>query len=76
MKKSPRRERFEKIAANRVAGVLKGLDSLEKCSNKNNYEYGDEDVKKMERALKEKVNEVIRSFSKELEKGKDIEFKF
>lgn len=76
MKKSPRRERFEKIAANRVAGVLKGLDSLEKCSNKNNYEYYDEDIRKMERALKEKVTEVIRSFSKELDRGKDIEFKF
>ncbi len=76
MKTSPRRERFERIAANRVAGVLKGLDSLEKCSNRNNYEYNDDDVKKMERALKEKVAEVIRSFSKELDRGKDIEFKF
>ncbi|WP_431123353.1 hypothetical protein [Flagellimonas flava] len=76
MKKSPRRERFEKIAANRVANALKTLDSLEKCSNKNNYEYNSDDVRKMEKALKDKVNDVIKAFTKELEKGKDTEFKF
>jgi len=71
-----RRNRFEKIASKRVANILKGLDSLEKCSNKNNYEYNPTDVKKMEKALREKVSDVIKSFSKELDKGKDNEFKF
>ena len=48
MKDSPRRLRFEKVAANRVASILKGLESLEKCSNKNNYEYNSSDIRKME----------------------------
>lgn len=76
MKDSPRRARFEKVAANRVANILKGLESLEKCSNKNNYEYYPDDIKKMEKALKDKVSDVLKSFSKELDKGKNSEFKF
>lgn len=76
MKDSPRRARFEKVAANRVANILKGLESLEKCSNKNNYEYNSGDIKKMEKALKDKVNDVLNSFYKEINKGKSNEFKF
>jgi len=76
MSDSPRRLRFEKVAANRVANILKGLESLSKCSNKNNYEYSQTDIRKMEKALKDKVNETIKSFMKELEKGKTNEFKF
>ncbi|MEL0642921.1 hypothetical protein V6251_00915 [Olleya sp. Ti.3.14] len=76
MKDSPRRIRFEKVAANRVANILKGLESLEKCSNKNNYEYNYDDIRKMEKALKDKVNDILKSFNKELDKGKNNEFKF
>ncbi len=76
MADTSRRERFEKIASKRVANILKGLDSLEKCSNKNNYDYNPTDIKKMEKALREKVNDVLKSFSKELDKGKNNEFKF
>jgi len=76
MKDSPRRTRFEKVAANRVANILKGLESLEKCSNKNNYEYNSNDIRKMEKALKDKVNDILKSFNKELDKGNNNEFKF
>jgi hypothetical protein len=76
MKDSPRRVRFEKVAANRVANILKGLESLEKCSNKNNYEYSSSDIRKMEKALRDKVSDILKSFNKELEKGKNNEFKF
>ena len=76
MVKSKRRIRFEKVAGNRVTNIIKTLDSLEKCSNKSNYEYNDEDVRKMERALKEKLNNVFKSFSNVINKGKIAEFKF
>jgi hypothetical protein len=76
MKDSPRRLRFEKVAANRVASILKGLESLEKCSNKNNYEYNSTDIRKMEKALRDKVSDVMKSFNKEIDKGKKNEFKF
>jgi len=76
MKDSPRRVRFEKVASNRVANILKGLESLEKCSNKNNYEYNADDIKKMDKALRDKLSDVLKSFNKELDKGKNNEFKF
>lgn len=76
MKDSPRRTRFEKVAASRVANILKALESLEKCSNKNNYEYNSDDIRKMEKALRDKVSDVLKSFNKELDKGKNNEFKF
>lgn len=76
MGKTEKRNRFEKVAASRVAKTLKLLDSLEKCSNKNNYEYDSSDVRKMEKALKDKVSQVINSFTKQLDKGKEDEFKF
>lgn len=76
MGNTEKRNRFEKVAANRVAKTLKLLDSLEKCSNKNNYEYNSLDVKKMEKALKDKVGQVINSFTKQIGKDKENEFKF
>ncbi|MEM6737944.1 MAG: hypothetical protein AAGC64_12800 [Bacteroidota bacterium] len=76
MAKSTRRNRFEKVASNRVSNILKALDSLEKCSNRNNYEYSEEDVRKMEKALKDKLNNTLKSFSNEIDRGKEIEFKF
>ena len=76
MKESPRRARFEKVAANRVANILKGLESLEKCSNKNNYEYKKDDIRKMEKVLKNKLTDVIKSFSKEIDKSVTGNFKF
>tara|TARA_R110001599_G_scaffold175636_1_gene367713 strand:+ start:431 stop:661 length:231 start_codon:yes stop_codon:yes gene_type:complete len=76
MKDSSRRTRFEKVAANRVAKILKGLESLEKCSNRNNYEYNSNDIRKMEKALRNKVSDVLKSFNKELDKGKNNEFQF
>ena len=76
MKESPRRVRFEKVAAKRVANILKGLESLEKCSNKNKYEYNKDDIRKMEKALKDKLTDVIKSFSKEIDKGVSGNFKF
>lgn len=76
MAKSTRRTRFEKVASNRVSNILKSLDSLEKCSNRNNYEYLEEDVRKMEKALKDKLNSTLKSFSNEIDRGKDVEFKF
>ncbi|MEI9946227.1 MAG: hypothetical protein WDN26_18645 [Chitinophagaceae bacterium] len=35
--------------------VLNDLESLSRCANKKTYEYADEEVNKMMRALREKV---------------------
>lgn len=50
-----RRERFRKVASKRVQKVLDGLDNLSKCSNKRNYDYDDEEVAKMIKAIKEQT---------------------
>ncbi|MEP4094594.1 hypothetical protein [Reichenbachiella sp.] len=74
--KSEKRKRFEKVAGGRVNTILKTLDSLDKCSNKNNYEYTEADIRKMKSALINKLNEVMRSFSNTKGAKKDDEFKF
>ena len=61
-KTSIRRERFTKIAERRVNKVLDGLDSLGKCSNRNNYEYSEEEVRKIFREIERKVKEIKLQF--------------
>lgn len=66
-----RRNRFEKIASKRVQKVLDDLDLLSNCSNKNNYEYSESDVKKMMSALRAKIKQLETSFSGQKGSGKD-----
>ena len=70
-----KRDRFEKIASNRVQKILDGLDSLSKCSNKNNYEYNKDDIDKMISVLRSKMKHVENSFRQNIEKENN-KFKF
>ena len=54
---SVRQERFIRIVESRVNKVLDNLDNLGKCSNKRNYEYTDEEVRKVFREIDRKVKE-------------------
>ena len=47
MEKSLKRQRFEKVASNRVQKILDFLNLLQNCSNRNNYEYTEDDVEHM-----------------------------
>lgn len=76
MEKNSRRKRFEKVAGNRVNRLIKTLNSLSKCANKNNYEYDESDIKKMIRVLREKLSDVENEFSGQLNKESKSEFKF
>ena len=69
------RDRFKEIASRRVDKVLSSLSSLEKCSNSYNYEYNQEDVKKMNAVLKTKFGEVKAAFEKGVKKNNE-KFKF
>jgi hypothetical protein len=60
--KETNRERFVRIAERRVNRVLNDLDSLGKCSSCKNYEYSDEDVRKIFRVIERKVREIKSSF--------------
>lgn len=76
MEKSKRRARFEKVGGNRVNIILKTLTNLSKCSNRNNYEYSEADVRKMFKAIKDRVASVEKQFSGELDRRRGTEFKF
>lgn len=74
--KSTRRERFESVAARRTQKVLDFLDILTNCSNKTNYEYTDEDVRKMFSAIKEKVKSTEAAFGNAINRSEKDKFKF
>ncbi len=69
-KPKSRKERFKDVAGRRVQKVLDDLDSLSKCANKSTYEYTDEEVRKMMRAINEKTTLVKLAFSASSKTGK------
>ena len=75
-KKWTRRERFENVAARRTQKILEFLDSLANCSNRNNYEYNENDIKKMFNAIKDRVKTAEAAFDKELNRSEKNKFKF
>jgi hypothetical protein len=70
-----KRKRFENIASGRVNRIINSIQSLQKCSNVYNYEYNEEDVRKMMSVLKKQMDELKASFNNGLSKG-NKEFKF
>jgi len=74
--KSTRRLRFENVAAKRTQKILNYLDSLSKCANRTNYEYDEEDIKKMFKAIKDQVNNCEGQYNNELKKKSKNQFKF
>ncbi len=69
-KPKSRKERFKDVAGRRVQKVLNDLDSLSNCANKSTYEYTDEEVRKMLRAINEKVTLLKVAFSASSKAGK------
>lgn len=72
---SEKRKRFIKVASRRVDKVYQAIISLENCSNTYNYEYTEDDVKKMNAVIKSKFDEMKLSFKKGLSKNNE-KFKF
>ncbi len=75
VKTSPKKERFNNVAGRRVQKVLDDLDSLSKCANKSTYVYTDEEVRKMMRAIREKIKFLDAAFNSGAKSGKQT-FKF
>jgi hypothetical protein len=73
--KNIKRERFEKIASNRVQIILDTLTRLGNCSNKNNYDYSKEDIEKIFKTLKEKLRETEIIYASKLSKMNQTNFK-
>jgi len=67
-----KRTRFIRIAESRVNKILTNLDNLGKCSNKRNYKYSENDVRKIFREIERKIRETKFLF----ENGKDKQKRF
>lgn len=65
-----KRERFKRIVENRTNKIISMIDLLGNCSNKNNYEYTDEDVKNIFNAIESSLKISKMKFTEKQEKGK------
>lgn len=75
-KKSLRRERFESVAARRTQKLLDLLDIIGNCANKSNYEYTDDDIRKMFAAIENKTKNIKALFGNAISKEEKNKFKF
>jgi len=66
---SKKRERFIRIAERRVNYVLDNLERLGNCSNRRNYEYYEDDIRKIFNEIEKKTKE-IKAVFQEVPKGK------
>ena len=73
-KPESKRERFHRIAANRMQNILIEMNRLSNCSNTANYEYTERDVQKIVKTLNEKLSEIKVSLKTGLNKTKKFKF--
>ena len=76
MAENAKRERFTKVASNRVQNVLHYLDLLKNCANKSNYEYTQEDVDKMFNEIGRVLRDVKAVYASEQNKQNSKGFSF
>ena len=65
-----KRERFVRIAENRTNKILEQIRLLGNCSNKHNYEYDDEDVKKIFAVIEQELKQTKSKYSAQSNKEK------
>ncbi|MCE2496389.1 MAG: hypothetical protein J4F31_07420 [Flavobacteriales bacterium] len=66
-----KRERFKNVAGRRVQNILDGMDSLSKCANRSNYDYDNDDIAKMMKAIKDKVKVLEASYTSNTKSSKN-----
>lgn len=76
MEKSEKRLRFEKVASSRVQKIIDYLNLLKNCSNRNNYEYTEDDVEHMFTEIQKAFKESRNSYNIELSKNNKSGFSF
>jgi len=62
--KENKQDRFRRLAANRTEAVMEKLRILSNCANTQLYEYSDEEVKKILKAIEDQLNIVRARFQK------------
>lgn len=61
--KSSKRQKFVELATKRVNRAIKDLRLIGNLSNRSAYEYSDEDVRKIARALQRELDSIKTRFS-------------
>ncbi len=69
MADNSRRNRFTKVATNRVQKIIDYLNLLQNCSNRKNYEYDEDDVNHMFEEISKALKEAKTIYANELSKG-------
>jgi hypothetical protein len=63
------RSKFVKLASARVSKALKDIQLIGNLSNRSNYDYTDEDVSKIFKALSDEISSCRRKFDNARNKG-------
>jgi hypothetical protein len=69
-----KREKFIKLAENRTSSAIKAIRTIAKLGNKNAYEYGEADVKKIVAALNREI-EALRTRMLSTGSKESVDFK-
>ena len=69
------RDKFTRIASKRMSNVLKEMKRLQNCSNTRFYEYSEQDVDKMMKALNSAMKSLKASYDQGVNSNKN-DFKF
>jgi len=72
--KESKSETFIRIAKPRVERIIKSLEILGNCSNKNNYAYTQEQIESMDLALTNALMETIGKFTPKKSERESFEF--
>lgn len=57
-----KRERFKRVAENRTNRIIESIRLLGNCSNRSNYEYSEEDIKKIFNAIDNELKETKQKY--------------
>lgn len=68
-----KKAKFRELAEKRVSNALKQIQLIGNLANTRAYEYGDDEVKKIFKSLKEEISLAESKFKS---KGRNNEFKF
>ena len=63
MKEETKREKFIRLAENRVNSTIKEMNLIGNLANKSNYDYRKDDVDKIIKTLKKSVSDLESKFS-------------
>lgn len=58
-------DRFKRLAQNRVNNALKQIELIGNLSNLNNYEYTQDEVRKIIKVLKNSIDSIEKKFEKD-----------